>query len=147
MNLSAQKIANMLGGTVEGDKSVYVSKLAKIENGDTRSLSFLGNPKYNKFIYQSKYSILICLHIPVNIITELKSRESYILIKIVYGEIDREPNDEIDREPTVSFLLFPCQFPLVPCQSNLVPCQFVLVPCQFNLVPCQSHLVPCQLRN
>ena len=59
MNLSAQKIANMLGGTVEGDKSVYVSKLAKIENGDTRSLSFLGNPKYNKFIYQSNSSIIL----------------------------------------------------------------------------------------
>ena len=59
MNLSAQKIANMLGGTVEGDKSVYVSKLAKIENGDTRSLSFLGNSKYNKFIYQSNSSIIL----------------------------------------------------------------------------------------
>ncbi len=59
MNLSAQKIANMLGGTVEGDKSVYVSKLAKIENGDTSSLSFLGNPKYNNFIYQSNSSIIL----------------------------------------------------------------------------------------
>ncbi len=59
MNLSAQKIANMLGGTVEGDKSVCVSKLAKIENGDTRSLSFLGNPKYNNFIYQSNSSIIL----------------------------------------------------------------------------------------
>ena len=59
MNLSAQKIANMLGGTVEGDKSVYVSKLSKIENGDTSSLSFLGNPKYNNFIYQSNSSIIL----------------------------------------------------------------------------------------
>ena len=59
MNLSAQKIANMLGGTVEGDKSVSVSKLAKIENGDIHSLSFLGNPKYNNFIYQSNSSIIL----------------------------------------------------------------------------------------
>ena len=59
MNLTAKKIAAMLGGTVEGDESVSISKLAKIENGDLHSLSFLGNPKYNNHLYQSSSSIVL----------------------------------------------------------------------------------------
>ena len=59
MNLTAKKIASMLGGTVEGDESVSISKLAKIENGDLHSLSFLGNPKYNNHLYQSSSSIVL----------------------------------------------------------------------------------------
>ena len=59
MNLSAEKIAEMLGGIIEGDKAVSISKLAKIDNGDKNSLSFLGNPKYNNSLYKSNSSIIL----------------------------------------------------------------------------------------
>ena len=59
MNLNAKNIASMLGGTVEGDDFVTVKKLAKIENGDKDSITFLGNPKYNNYLYDSNSSIVI----------------------------------------------------------------------------------------
>ena len=59
MNLSAEKIAEMLEGSIEGDKTVSINKLSKIENGDKNSLSFLGNPKYNNFLYESNSSIIL----------------------------------------------------------------------------------------
>ena len=49
----------MLGGIIEGDKAVSISKLAKIDNGDKNSLSFLGNPKYTEYIYSSNAAIVI----------------------------------------------------------------------------------------
>ena len=59
MNLSAEKIADMLDGSIEGDKTASINKLSKIENGDKNSLSFLGNPKYNNFLYESNSSIIL----------------------------------------------------------------------------------------
>ena len=59
MKLKAHKIAKMLGGVVEGNDQISINKLSKIENGDEQSLSFLGNPKYNNFLYTSNASIIL----------------------------------------------------------------------------------------
>ena len=45
MEFTAQQLADILGGTVEGDASVRVSDYAKIEEGRPGTLSFLSNPK------------------------------------------------------------------------------------------------------
>lgn len=59
MEFSAQQIADILEGTVEGDKEVKVSRLSKIEDGELGSLTFLANPKYQEFLYSTKASIAI----------------------------------------------------------------------------------------
>ena len=59
MKLKAYKIAEMLGGVVEGNDQTSINKLSKIENGDEQSLSFLGNSKYNNFLYTSNASIIL----------------------------------------------------------------------------------------
>jgi UDP-3-O-[3-hydroxymyristoyl] glucosamine N-acyltransferase len=59
MQFSAQQIAGLLNGKIEGDESVSVSKLAKIEEGEPGSISFLGNPLYTQYIYTTKASIVI----------------------------------------------------------------------------------------
>jgi len=59
MKLKAQEVADLVGGIVDGDKKSTITKLSKIENGESKSLSFLGNPKYNEYIYKSKASIII----------------------------------------------------------------------------------------
>lgn len=59
MKFEAKLIAQMLGGTVEGNPQVEVSKLCKIEEGEAGGLSFLANPKYTHFIYETKASIVI----------------------------------------------------------------------------------------
>lgn len=48
---TAQELADLLHGVVEGDKEVKLSKFAKIEEGDPGSLTFLANPKYTHYIY------------------------------------------------------------------------------------------------
>ena len=59
MKLKAYQVAEIVGGDVEGNDQVSIDSLAKIENGKEGSLSFLGNPKYKRFLDSSKSSIVI----------------------------------------------------------------------------------------
>jgi UDP-3-O-[3-hydroxymyristoyl] glucosamine N-acyltransferase len=59
MEFSASQIAAVIGGLVEGDPDVKISRLSKIEEGEPGTLSFLANPKYTPFIYSTKASIVI----------------------------------------------------------------------------------------
>jgi UDP-3-O-[3-hydroxymyristoyl] glucosamine N-acyltransferase len=59
MQFSAQEIAFILKGTVEGDPLISVNQLAKIEEAASGSLSFLANPKYEQFLYTTNASIVI----------------------------------------------------------------------------------------
>lgn len=56
---TAQQIAGLLGGTVEGDVNAIVTKLAKIEEGIPGSISFLSNPVYTPYLYSTDASIVI----------------------------------------------------------------------------------------
>ena len=59
MEFSARQIAELLGGTVDGDDSATVNRVAKIEEGEPGALSFLANPKYTEYIYSTTSSIVI----------------------------------------------------------------------------------------
>jgi UDP-3-O-[3-hydroxymyristoyl] glucosamine N-acyltransferase len=59
MQFTAQEIAFALNGTVEGDPLVTVNKLAKIEEAEAGSLSFLANPKYEQYLYSTNATIVI----------------------------------------------------------------------------------------
>ena len=59
MVLKAFEVAKLIGGIVEGNENSIINKLSKIENGDNKSLSFLGNSKYNEYLYKSNASIII----------------------------------------------------------------------------------------
>ncbi len=59
MVFTAGQIADILEGEVEGNSEITVHKLAKIEEGDKGSLTFLANPKYTSHIYTTKASVII----------------------------------------------------------------------------------------
>jgi len=59
MEFSAQQIAELLKGKVFGQSEIKVNTLSKIEEGKPGSLSFLANPKYTKYIYDTKASVVI----------------------------------------------------------------------------------------
>lgn len=59
MKFTARQIADALNGTVEGLENQEVSFLSKIEEGKPGSLSFLANPKYTQYIYETNASIVI----------------------------------------------------------------------------------------
>jgi UDP-3-O-[3-hydroxymyristoyl] glucosamine N-acyltransferase len=59
MEFSAQQIAALIGGKIEGDASVKIKTLAKIEEAQPGSLTFLANPKYVSYLQATKASIVI----------------------------------------------------------------------------------------
>src|SRR5580692_8774983 len=59
MQFTAQQIGALLNGTVEGEPSVAVDQLAKIEEASAGSVSFLANPKYEQYLYITDASIVI----------------------------------------------------------------------------------------
>ncbi|AWG26171.1 UDP-3-O-(3-hydroxymyristoyl)glucosamine N-acyltransferase [Flavobacterium kingsejongi] len=59
MKFTAEQIAGILGGDVEGNPEAEVFKLSKIEEGSEGSLTFLANPKYNHYIYSTQASVAI----------------------------------------------------------------------------------------
>ena len=59
MKFTANQIAEMLNGVVDGDPNIMLNQLAKIEEGSMHSLSFLSNPKYNEYLYETKSSAVI----------------------------------------------------------------------------------------
>jgi UDP-3-O-[3-hydroxymyristoyl] glucosamine N-acyltransferase len=59
MVFTAGQIAGILEGEVEGNPEIAVHRLAKIEEGESGSLTFLANPKYTSHIYTTKASVTI----------------------------------------------------------------------------------------
>jgi len=59
MVFTAGQIAGILEGEVQGNTEVAVHKLSKIEEGEKGSLTFLANPKYTSFLYNTKASVTI----------------------------------------------------------------------------------------
>ncbi|RUT73336.1 UDP-3-O-(3-hydroxymyristoyl)glucosamine N-acyltransferase [Ancylomarina longa] len=59
MNFTAQDIAEFLNGEVDGDGSVAVNSVSRIEEGKPGTLSFLANPKYEHFLYTTQSSIVL----------------------------------------------------------------------------------------
>ena len=59
MEFSVKQIAVWLQGSIEGDDTVMVNSLSKIEEGKAGSLSFLANGKYTPFLYTTSASAVI----------------------------------------------------------------------------------------
>ncbi len=59
MNFTAEEIARMLKGELQGKGEIAINKLSKIEEAKSGSLSFLANPKYESLIYTTKASAIL----------------------------------------------------------------------------------------
>ncbi len=59
MEFSAKQIAEFIQGTVVGDENAMVHTFAKIEEGVPGAISFLSNPKYTHYIYNTQSSIVL----------------------------------------------------------------------------------------
>lgn len=77
MEFTAEQIANVIGGKVEGNKEAIVHTFAKIEEGVEGAISFLSNPKYTHYIYDTKSSVVI-----VNEDVELEKNVNTTLIRV-----------------------------------------------------------------
>ncbi len=59
MEFSAKQIATYLNGRIEGNENATVQTFAKIEEGQAGAISFLANPHYAHYIYETKSSIVL----------------------------------------------------------------------------------------
>ena len=59
MEFKAKEIAEILGGTVEGNPDTVVTTFARIESGNPGSICFFANPKYEHYVYECKASAII----------------------------------------------------------------------------------------
>lgn len=77
MEFTAKQIADVIGGRVEGDENAKIHTFAKIEEGKEGTITFLSNPKYTHFIYETKASIVL-----INNDVELEHPVSATLIRV-----------------------------------------------------------------
>lgn len=77
MVFTAQQIASFVGGEVEGNPNASVTTFAKIEEGVPGALSFLANPQYEQYIYNTKSSVVL-----VNKDFQLKSAVETTLVRV-----------------------------------------------------------------
>ncbi len=59
MEITAQQLAAMVHGTVDGDGNVIINNYAKIEEAQAGCLTFLANPKYTHYIYDTQASAVL----------------------------------------------------------------------------------------
>ena len=77
MEFSAKQIADLIAGRVEGNEEAKINDFAKIEEGKEGTISFLSNPKYTHYIYDTKSSVII-----VNDDLQLEHPVSATLIRV-----------------------------------------------------------------
>lgn len=94
MQFSALQIATLIQGKIEGNPDVTISTVAKIEEAQAGSLSFVANPKYEEHLYSSNASIIIVndslvLEKPVSptLIRVKDAYSSFALLLEKYSEI------------------------------------------------------------
>lgn len=59
MIFTAQQIADFLKGEIVGNPNVTVNNFSKIEEGKPQTISFLSNPKYTQYIYETDSDIVL----------------------------------------------------------------------------------------
>lgn len=77
MKFTVDQIATMIQGAVEGDGTQSITGFDKIEEGKSGSISFLANPKYEAFLYDTDATAVI-----VSSDLELKSTVKSTLIRV-----------------------------------------------------------------
>lgn len=59
MKFTAGQIAELINGKVEGNENALVTNVSKIEAGKPETLTFLANPKYTHYIYETQADVVI----------------------------------------------------------------------------------------
>ncbi|MES2328540.1 MAG: UDP-3-O-(3-hydroxymyristoyl)glucosamine N-acyltransferase [Bacteroidota bacterium] len=77
MQFTAAQIAMIINGKLEGNAAATVASFGKIEEAREGQLSFLANPKYEEFLYNTSASIII-----INEGLELREKINATLIRV-----------------------------------------------------------------
>ncbi|MFD0940363.1 UDP-3-O-(3-hydroxymyristoyl)glucosamine N-acyltransferase [Pedobacter boryungensis] len=108
MQFTAKQISEFLDGAIEGDATVKVGELSKIEDGSIGSLCFLSNPKYESYLYTTKASVVIVStdfvpSQPVNC-TLIKVKDPYSAFSVLLEKY----NEALNQDKTQTGITEPC---------------------------------------
>ena len=106
MLITAGQLCQLLGGKLEGDPDVTVDKPSKIENAQKGSLSFLANPKYEPFVYETTASVLL---VPEDFVPSKPLSLTLIRVPDVYASLGillEKFNASEKLQPGISSLAF-----------------------------------------
>lgn len=103
MNLTVKQIADIISGEVVGNDKINISGVVKIEDAVSGTITFLSNPKYTPYIYQTKASAVIVnkTFVPDNPIkaTLIKVDDAYQAFSRIISEFNKELSDKKGVEP------------------------------------------------
>ena len=109
MEFSAKQIAQFIQGRIEGNENATVNTFAKIEEGVKGAISFLANPKYIHYLYDTKSTIVLVdeqieIEKPVHttIIRVANSRDCVAKLLQMYEASMRQKKTGIDSLAFVS---------------------------------------------
>lgn len=86
MEFSAQQIAELIQGRVEGDANAKINTFAKIEEGKPGAISFLSNRKYVNYIYDTKSSVVL---VDEDLVLEKPVSTTLVRVKNAYEAVAR----------------------------------------------------------
>nr|WP_050701285.1 UDP-3-O-(3-hydroxymyristoyl)glucosamine N-acyltransferase [Dysgonomonas sp. BGC7] len=103
ISFTAEQIATVLNGTIEGDPSVVVNNFSKIEEGKPGSLTFLANPKYTHYIYTTNASIVLVNNDfisdqPIKA-TLIRCYNAYAALAILLDMVEKTKPQKVGIEP------------------------------------------------
>ena len=81
MEFTAKQIAEFVQGRVEGNENAAINTFAKIEEGHEGAISFLSNPKYTYYLYDTKSTIVL---INEDVVLEQPVSATLIRVKNAY---------------------------------------------------------------
>lgn len=81
MEFTAKQIAEFVQGRVEGNENASINTFAKIEEGHEGAISFLSNPKYTHYLYDTKSTIVL---INEDVVLEQPVSATLIRVKNAY---------------------------------------------------------------
>ncbi|MEK6547516.1 MAG: UDP-3-O-(3-hydroxymyristoyl)glucosamine N-acyltransferase [Bacteroidota bacterium] len=108
MKFTVDQIATMIQGAVEGDGKQFISNFDKIEEGKSGSISFLSNPKYEAYLYDTDATAVIvstdlALKSPIKT-TLIRVKEPYVAFTILlqkYQELTAERETGISQHAII----------------------------------------------
>ena len=86
MEFTAKQIAAFVQGTIEGDENAIVNSFSKIEQGKAGAISFLSNPKYLHYIYDTESTIVL---LNADVVLEKPVKATLIRVKNAYESVAR----------------------------------------------------------
>lgn len=103
ISFTAEQIAKVLNGTIEGNPHVEVNNFSKIEEGKPGTLTFLANPKYTHYIYETKASIVLVnsdfmAEQPIQT-TLIRCQNAYAALAILLDMVEKSQPKKVGIEP------------------------------------------------